>query len=259
MDGRIKALTSLAGKVAIVTGAASGQGKVAAELFKAFGADVVAADIDVAGAIAVAEAIDGTAFGVDVAREADIRDMIAFTLDRFGGVDILFNNAGIGFSATGRYRMASIVDTPEEAWDGILDINLKGVAMGCKHAIPQMLERGGGSIVNNASINAIAGVSGADAYTASKGGIVSLTRVLAADWGAHNIRVNCICPGPVETPMISDLLGTHDFHAAMTGSVPLGRVARPEEVAGVAVFLATPAAAYINGAILPIDGGWSAR
>lgn len=259
MSKRTLELFSLSDKVAVITGGASGQGKVAAELFAEHGAKVVVADIDLAGAEAVADAVGGAAIRVDVAKEADIRAMVDFACDTFGGIDILFNNAGVGFSASPRYKMASITETPEEAWDAILDINLKGVAMGCKHAIPRMLERGGGTIINNASINAIAGVHGADAYTAAKGGIVSLTRVLAADWGARNIRVNCICPGPVETPMISALLKEADFNNAMTEAVPMGRVGTAEEIAAVALFLATPAAGYINGAILPVDGGWSAR
>ncbi|MFB2553182.1 SDR family NAD(P)-dependent oxidoreductase [Ensifer soli] len=259
MSKRIPALFSLDGKVVIITGAASGQGKVAAELFAEQGAKVVVADIDEAGATRVADAIGGAAIRVDVASEVEVKAMVEFACDTFGGVDILFNNAGVGFSASPRYRMASIVDTPSEAWDAILDINLKSVAMGCKHAIPKMLERGGGVIINNASINAIAGVHGADAYTASKGGIVSLTRVLAADFGARNIRVNCLCPGPVETPMISALLTEESFSQAMTQTVPMGRVGTAEEIAAVALFLATPAAGYINGAILPVDGGWSAR
>jgi NAD(P)-dependent dehydrogenase (short-subunit alcohol dehydrogenase family) len=259
MDNRFGSLLTLSGKVAVVTGGASGQGRAATEMFAGQGARVVVADIDANGAARVADAIGGAAVGVDVAQEADVRDMIAFACDRFGGVDILFNNAGVGFSASPRYKMASITETPAEAWDAILDINLKGVAMGCKHAIPKMLERGGGAIINNSSINGIAGVNGADAYTAAKGGIVSLTRVLAADWGPRNIRVNCICPGPVRTPMISALLEEEGFRRAMTEAVPMGRVGTAEEIAAVAVFLATPAAGYINGAILPVDGGWSAR
>ncbi|MDX3926302.1 MAG: SDR family NAD(P)-dependent oxidoreductase [Shinella sp.] len=259
MSKRTLELFSLSNKVAIITGGASGQGKVAAELFAEQGAKVVVADIDLSGAERVAEAIGGTAVRVDVAKEADVEAMVDFACETFGGIDILFNNAGVGFSASSRYTMASITETPGEAWDAILDINLKGLAMGCKHAIPKMVKRGGGAIINNASINALAGVHGADAYTAAKGGIVSLTRVLAADWGAKNIRVNCICPGPVKTPMISALLKEADFNAAMTQSVPMGRVSTAEEIAAVALFLATPAAGYINGAILPVDGGWSAR
>lgn len=248
-----------AGRVVIVTGGASGQGRVAAELFAARGASVVVADIDKEGAGRVAEAIGGLGIAVDVAREADVRQMVELACDRYGGLDVLFNNAGVGFSATSRYTMASIVDTPEDAWDAILAINLKGAAMACKHAIPRMMARGGGAIVNNASINAIAGVLGADAYTAAKGGLVALTRALAVEWGAKNVRTNCICPGPIDTPMISALLETESFNAAMTGMIPQGRVGRAEEVARVAVFLASDEASYLNGVILPVDGGWAAK
>lgn len=248
-----------AGRVVIVTGGASGQGRVAAELFAARGASVVVADIDKAGADRVAEAIGGLGVAVDVAREADVRQMVELACDRYGGLDVLFNNAGVGFSATSRYTMASIVDTPEEAWDAILAINLKGAAMACKHAIPRMVARGKGAIVNNASINAIAGVLGADAYTAAKGGLVALTRALAVEWGAKNVRTNCICPGPIDTPMISALLETESFNTAMTGMIPQGRVGRAEEVARVAIFLASDEASYLNGVILPVDGGWAAK
>lgn len=259
MHKRALDLLDLTGKVAIVTGGASGQGKAACELFAAHGASVVVADIDEAGAKAVAEAIGGLGLRVDVAREDDIAAMVARTESHFGGLDILFNNAGIGYSASSRHTMANVVDTPDAAWDAILAINLKSVGLGCKHAIPAMLKRGGGSIVNNASINALAGVSGADAYSAAKGGIVALTRVLAVDWGARNIRTNCVCPGPVATPMIEGMLRDPAFQLAMKTAVPLERVAGPEEIAAVAVFLATPAASYVNGAIIPVDGGWAAR
>jgi NAD(P)-dependent dehydrogenase (short-subunit alcohol dehydrogenase family) len=259
MKQRALDLLTLSGKVAIVTGGASGQGRAAAELFAAHGASVVVADIDEAGARAVAESVGGLGLGVDVSQEDGVAGMIAAAEKHFGGLDILFNNAGIGYSASSRYRMANIVETPADAWDAIMAINLKSVGMGCKHAIPALLKRGGGSIINNASINAVAGVSGADAYTAAKGGIVALTRVLAVDWGARNIRTNCICPGPVATPMIAGMLQDPAFQDAMEKAVPLARVAAPEEIAAVAVFLATPAASYVNGAIISVDGGWAAR
>jgi NAD(P)-dependent dehydrogenase (short-subunit alcohol dehydrogenase family) len=254
----------LADKVAIVTGGAAGQGRAACELFAAAGARVVVADIDGEGAREVAEQIAGAggravSVAADVSQEPDVKAMVATALDRFDGLDALFNNAGIGYSAGSRYTMASVVDTPVEDWERILAINLTGVALGCKHAIPRMVERGGGSIVNNASVNALAGLPGADAYTAAKGGIVALTRVLAVEWGPKGVRVNAICPGAVDTQMIAPALEDAAVSEAMLASTPLGRLARPEETAQVAVFLASDAASYVNGAIIPVDGGWTAR
>lgn len=251
-------------KVAVITGAASGQGRAAALLFATEGAKVIASDVNMEGAEEVAKEIRGSdgesaAVRTDVSRESEVEAMIRTAVDEFGRLDILFNNAGVGYSASNRMKMASVVETPEEDWDTILAINLKGVAMGCKHAIPVMEEQGGGAIVNNASINALVGLSGADAYTAAKGGIVSLTRVLAVDWGPKNIRVNCICPGGVETPMISPVLSDEQILSFMRDSTPLGRLAQPEETARVALFLASEEASYLNGAIIPVDGGWTAR
>jgi NAD(P)-dependent dehydrogenase (short-subunit alcohol dehydrogenase family) len=191
-------------------------------------------------------------------KESEVAAMIAFACSRFGRLDVLFNNAGVGHSATGLYRMASIVDTPEDAWDSILDINLKGQAMGCKHAIPRMVAGGGGVIINNASIMAIAGVPGADAYTAAKGGVVALTRVLAVEWGARGIRVNCICPGTIATPMVGNLIDDPATRLSLGEATPMKRIGLSDEIARVAVFLASSDASYINGAILPVDGGWSA-
>jgi meso-butanediol dehydrogenase / (S,S)-butanediol dehydrogenase / diacetyl reductase len=254
----------LEGKVAVITGAASGQGRAAARLFAKEGAKVVVADLnDEVAQEVVGEITDSggeaAAARVDVSREADVEAMIRQAVEEFGRLDVLFNNAGVGYSASDRMKMASVVETPEKDWDAILAINLKGVAMGCKHAIPIMEEQGGGAIVNNASINALVGLPGADAYTAAKGGIVSLTRVLAVDWGPKNIRVNCICPGGVETPMIAPVLSDEQVLSFMRESTPLGRLAKPEETAQVALFLASDEASYLNGAIIPVDGGWTAR
>ena len=154
--------------------------------------------------------------------------------------------------------MASIVETPGDDWDNILAINLKGCAMGCKHAIPLMVRGGGGSIVNNASIMGIAGVTGADAYSAAKGGMISLTRVLAVEWIEKGIRVNCICPGPVATGMTAEMMETEEGRRNVIGLSPANRVATSEEVARVAVFLASDDASFVNGVILPVDGGWAA-
>jgi NAD(P)-dependent dehydrogenase (short-subunit alcohol dehydrogenase family) len=246
-------------KVVVVTGGASGMGAAACRLFAAEGGRVVGADIDGDAANRLAKEIGGRSFQVDVAKEAGIRDLVAFAAEGSGRLDVLFNNAAVGHSATGRYKMASIVDTPEDAWEGIVAINMKGVAFGCKHAIPLMLAQGGGAIVNNASIQAIKGILGADAYTCAKGGVVSLTRTLAVDWGPKNIRVNCVCPGPIATPMIQDLLDDPAIGPTMYADVPLGRAGSAEEVAKVAVFLASDDASYVNGAIVPVDGGMYAR
>lgn len=252
------------GKVALITGAASGQGRAAALLFAEEGARVVVSDVNGDGAEEVAGEIKGSggeavAVATDVSREVEVKAMIEATIEAFGRLDVLFNNAGVGYSAADRFTMASVVETPEEDWDAVLAINLKGVAMGCKHAIPVMERQGGGAIVNNASINALVGLSGADAYTAAKGGVVSLTRVLAVDWGPKGIRVNCMCPGGVDTPMIAPAIADEAVLGFMRESTPLGRLARPEETARVALFLASEEASYLNGAVFPVDGGWTAR
>lgn len=252
------------GKVVVITGAASGQGRAAALLFAGEGARVVVSDVNGEGAEKVALDIEGSggeavAVATDVSREAEVEAMIGAATEAYGRLDVLFNNAGVGYSAADRFTMASVVHTPEEDWDAVLAINLKGVAMGCKHAIPLMERQGGGAIVNNASINALVGLSGADAYTAAKGGIVALTRVLAVDWGPKGIRVNCICPGGVDTPMIAPAIADEAVASFMRESTPLGRLARPEETARVALFLASDEASYLNGAVVPVDGGWTAR
>ncbi len=254
----------LTGKVAVVTGGGSGQGAAACRLFARHGAAVVVADWNGDAADSIAAEIDadgGTAVAcrTDVSSEADIKAMIRTATGTYGRLDVLFNNAGIGFSARSRYAMAGLVDTPLQDWNAILAINLTGVALGCKHALPVMAEQGGGAIVNNSSINALVALSGADAYTAAKGGVVALTRVLAIDWGPRGVRVNCICPGGVNTPMVAEALQAPGAAEAIKQANPLGRVAEPEELAAVALFLASDAASYINGAVLPVDGGWTAR
>ncbi|MGQ4618903.1 glucose 1-dehydrogenase [Nocardia sp. R7R-8] len=252
-------------KVVIVTGGASGQGKAAVLQFAAAGAAVVAADLDVDSAQRVVDEVRAaggvaSAVAADVSSEDDVRAMIAAAVDEFGRLDVLFNNAGIGFSARGRYTMASVVETPAADWDAVLAINLKGAALGCKHAIPVMLKQEqGGVIINNSSVNGIAGVTGADAYTAAKGGVVALTRTLAVEWGSRGIRVNCICPGAIETPMIAEALEDSEYAKAVRDDNPMKRLGKPEEIASVAVFLAGDAASYVNGAILPVDGGWTAK
>ena len=254
----------LAGRVAIVTGGGSGQGAAASALFARHGASVVVADWDGSAAERVVEAIvqvGGTAVAsrTDVSSEPDVQAMVGLATSAYGRLDVLFNNAGVGFSARSRFTMASVVDTPLEDWNAIIAINLTGVALGCKYALPVMAAQGNGSIVNNASINGLVALSGADAYTAAKGGVIALTRVLASDLGPKGVRVNCMCPGGVNTPMVADLVDTAESKAATESFIPLRRLAEPEELAAVALFLASDASSYINGAILPVDGGWTTR
>jgi NAD(P)-dependent dehydrogenase (short-subunit alcohol dehydrogenase family) len=246
------------GKVVIITGGASGQGEAACRLFAAEGASVIVADWNGEGAERVAAETGGLAIRTDVSREADILAMVNLARTRYGRLDVLFNNAGVGHSESARFKMANVVETPGDDWDRILAINLKGCFMGCKHAIPLMVESGGGAIVNNSSIMGIAAVSGADAYSAAKGGVVSLTRVLAVDWIGKGIRVNCIAPGPVATGMTAPLLETEEGRRNVIGLSPANRVASAEEVAKVAVFLASDDASFVNGVVLPVDGGWAA-
>jgi NAD(P)-dependent dehydrogenase (short-subunit alcohol dehydrogenase family) len=251
----------LVDKVAVITGGGKGQGRASAVLFAQEGAKVVIADWDEASAQDAAKEIvaaggEAIAVKIDVSKEADIKKMIAAALDTYGRLDILFNNAGIGYSERGRYYMGSVVDTPDEDWDAINAINLKGVALVCKHAIPVMIKQGGGVILNSGSGNAIHSTPGADAYTAAKGGVVALTRVLADVYGPNGIRVNCICPGAVLTPMIADIYGIAGGPLEKwSARVPLRRVGEPEELAMAALFFVSDMSSYITGTIVPVDGG----
>lgn len=247
----------------MVTGGASGVGRAAARLYAQAGAHVVVADWDAVGAKAATEELRdqghrALALEVDISNDQSVGVMVESVVAEFNRVDILFNNAAVGPSSAATYTMANVVDTPPEAWDAILAINLKGPALVSRHVLPQMVRAGIGVIINNASINGLVAIRGADAYTASKGGLVALTRAMAVEWGPQGIRVNCLCPGPIDTPMNAPYLSDPERLPAMKSSIPLGRVATPEEIAAVAVFLSTDAASYLSGAIIPIDGGWTA-
>lgn len=195
---------------------------------------------------------------VDVSEDASVGELVSTVMDRYGRIDVLFNNAAVGPSAGRPYTMANVADTPPEAWDAILSTNLKGAGLVSRAVIPHMVKAGFGVIINNASINGLVAVQGADAYTASKGGLIALTRAMAVEWAPFGLRVNCICPGPIDTAMNAPYLENPDRLRAMKESCPMGRVATAEEVASVAVFLSGDGASYVNGAILPVDGGWTA-
>lgn len=257
-------LGRLLDKVAIITGGASGQGEAAVKLFAKEGAKVVIVDWSEENGIRVEQEVKNDGYDVmfvhtDVSKEDSVINMVNKTVEKYGTVDILFNNAGIGYSSSNKYKMANLVDTPLKDWNAVIEINLGGMYLCSKHILPIMREKGKGNIVNNSSMNGIIGESNADAYTAAKGGIVALTRVMAKDNAKYGIRVNCMCPGGVDTPMIAPIFEMYPEAKAMAGSqIPLGRLAEPVEMANIALFLASEESSYITGVILPVDGGWYA-
>ena len=246
-----------AGKVALVTGAGSGIGRATAERFALEGAEV--AIVDVSGAEAAAEAIEraggsALALSTDVADPEAVAAMAAKAIDCFGRVDVLVNNAGI----LDDYLPAA--DTPDEVWDRVIGVNLKGVFHTSRALIPQMLENGGGAIVNVASTAALVGGNGGAAYTTSKHAIVGFTRQLCFDYASSGIRANTVCPGAVETGMTKEIFAAGDA-AVMEAvrSAPIGRWAQPDELAGVIAFLASEDAAFVVGATYVVDGGFSVK
>ena len=248
----------LDGKVCVITGAGGGMGRDAAHLFTQEGAKVCAADVDAGAAEeTVAGCADGTAFAqqVDVADEASVAAMMSAATSRFGGIDVLYNNAGISPADD-----ASVLDTTTDAWDRVQAVNTKGVFLCCKHGIPHLLERGGGSVINVASFVAIVGAATSQiSYTASKGAVLSMTRELAVQFARQGVRVNALCPGPVETPLLLRIFG--DDPAALErrrNHWPTGRLAKAREVVNGALFLASDESSYVTGATFLVDGGLTA-
>jgi NAD(P)-dependent dehydrogenase (short-subunit alcohol dehydrogenase family) len=244
-------------KVCVITGGGSGMGRVAAERFAAQGARVVVADYDEASAVAAADGVvsrggRATAVRADVSVEVDAKAMIDHALATWGRVDVLYNNAGIMPEAD-----HSVVDTDVATWDQVMAVNVRGVFLGCKYAIPAMIAGGGGSIVNVASFVAILGCSvPQDAYTASKGAVLSLTRSLAVQFAPKGVRSNAISPGPIETPLLMDwLLKDEAAKQLRLARNPSGRFGRPEEIVDVAIYLASDESRWTNGANFVIDGG----
>jgi NAD(P)-dependent dehydrogenase (short-subunit alcohol dehydrogenase family) len=250
----------LDGKVCFVTGGASGMGRVAAAMFSREGARVTVADVnaeacEAAAAEARAAACDGGdafAVGCDVTREQDVRDAIAATVERYGRLDVLYNNAGIMMAED-----HSVVDTEEWVWDRTLAVNLKGIYLCCKHGIPELIGSGGGSVINIASFVALVGCSvPQDAYTATKGAVIALTKSLAVQFGPQRVRSNAICPGPIETPLLTEwLLKDPEARRVRLARNPTGRFGRPEDIVNAGIYLASDESAWTNGAVLVIDGG----
>ncbi len=248
-------------RVIILTGAASGIGKAAAALFAGEGGVVFLLDIDRKGIEKTADDIlhqGGKALSLacDVTDEGKVTEVVAQVLQHVGRIDVLCNNAGIELSR-------SLIHTEEDEWDRVLAVNLKGMFLLSKHVVPHMMDSGGGAVVNTSSISGLLGWPDSSAYCASKGGVIQLTREMAVEYGPHNIRVNCICPGTTVTPMIDRLLGLEEDPEGTALSIramhPLGRFAQPEEIARAMLFLASEEASFVTGAVLPVDGGYTAK
>jgi NAD(P)-dependent dehydrogenase (short-subunit alcohol dehydrogenase family) len=241
----------LAGKVAIITGGSSGIGLASAHLFAAEGAHVLIAARDAERGEAAAAAIrasGGAARFVrcDVTHSGDVAHLVETALSMFGRLDIMFNHAGAN-------RAARITELDEDAWDALLAVNLKSVYLGCRFAIPAMLGQGGGCIINTAGTFGLVARPAQAAYCAAKAAVIHLTRQVALDYGTQGVRVNCICPGYIDTPLTASV--PPEVRAAIIASQPLQRAGRPEDIAEMALFLASDASSFVTGAVFPVDGG----
>jgi NAD(P)-dependent dehydrogenase (short-subunit alcohol dehydrogenase family) len=246
----------LDGKVCVITGAGGGMGAAAAALFSEEGAQVCVADVNLEAAEQVAsQARDAFAVQVDVSEAGSVHAMYRATADRYGGIDVLYNNAGISPADDD-----SILETELDAWERVQAVNTRGVFLCCKHGIPYLLERGGGSVINVASFVALVGAATSQiSYTASKGAVLSMSKELGVQFARQGVRVNALCPGPVETPLLlriwSETPGAAERRLV---HVPMGRMAKPREIVNAALFLASDESSYVNAATFVVDGGLTA-
>jgi len=257
----------LENRVAIITGAGSGIGRAAARLFAKEGARIVVADLDRVGGEETAKSIraDGGQsifVDTDVTKASLVESTVSKAISEFGGVDILYNSAGVDIFVINPNADGTVVGTREEDWDRLLDINLKGAFLFCKYTIPQMMKQRRGVVINMGSEYGIVGGLASAAYCASKGGVVLLTKQMALDYAPYNIRVNCICPCNVDTPLMEKGLATSQDPQSMRRTweniMPLRRFSKPEEIAAGALYLASDDASFVTGTVLSIDGGVTA-
>ena len=249
-------------KVVIITGAGRGQGQAAAILFAGEGARVVVSDVNVEGGEAVAQQIrdaGGEAMfqAADVSKAAEVEALVQAAVSAYGGLHVLYNNAAIWAA---RELDNYVTELSEDAWDRVMSINLKGVFLCCKYGIPAIVAAGGGSVINTASVAGIAGSRNrSHAYSASKGGVISMTRAMAVAYARDQVRVNAICPGGVDTPMIAPMLNTEDRRQRSAAAHPIGRMGTPEDIAYFALYLASDESKWVTGGVFPIDGGFTAQ
>ena len=251
----------LAGKVALITGAGGGQGRAAALMFAKEGARVVVSDVKVDGGnetVQMVRAAGGHAefIASDVSKAVQVEAAVQCAVKTYGSLHIMYNNAAVLHR-----RDAPVTTLDEEIWHQVLDINLKGVFLGCKFAVPAIIAAGGGSIINTSSLAGLLGVGNVHAYTAAKGGVISLTRAVAMSYAKDKVRCNVICPGAVDTPMMAHVLHSENrrLREGYERNHPLGRVGTPEDIASMALFLASDESSWVTGSVFTIDGGNSAQ
>src|SRR5216684_3368514 len=251
----------LAGKVALITGAGGGQGRAAAVLFAQEGAKVVVTDVKVEGGEETAQlvrAAGGQAVfrATDVSHAAQVEAAVRFAVETYGSLHIMYNNAAVLHR-----KDAVVTNLEEDIWDQILAVNLKGVYLGCKYAVPEIIKAGGGSIINTSSLAGLLGVGNVHAYTAAKGGVISLTRAVAMAYAKNKVRCNVICPGAVDTPMMAHVLHSENqrLRQGYERVHPIGRVGTPEDIAAMALYLASEESSWVTGSVFTIDGGNSAQ